>query len=155
MPDMRLFKSKGTKLEVYLRKLLFSRGLRYRTNVSSLPGSPDLVFPKFNAVIFIHGCFWHHHNCSIGHIPKSRQQFWQTKFKRTAQRDTKNLQSLAESGWRVLVVWECAIRPNPFFTIDDLTDFMECWLKGEGLPDEVTGLTPLPVLKLDIREVSK
>ncbi|RIZ56755.1 very short patch repair endonuclease [Vibrio sp. PID23_8] len=151
MPDMSQFPSKDTKLEVGLRKLIFSRGLRYRLHVRNLKGSPDLVFPKYKAVVFIHGCFWHcHENCAIAHIPKTNAQFWQAKFKRNRARDEEARVWLRDHGWRVLTIWECAVRTPRYFSLDDLLDFVECWLAGNAHSCELVGAEPLPLLRIDI-----
>lgn len=148
---MSQFPSKNTKLEVGLRKLIFSRGFRYRLHVHSLKGTPDLVFPKYKAVVFIHGCFWHHHeNCSRSHLPQSNQRFWLDKFERNRKRDRKSELWLVEHGWRVLTVWECAIRTPKHFNLDELLDFIECWLIGDAQSCQISGMEPLPVLPLSI-----
>lgn len=151
MPDMKLFKSKDTKLEVGLRKLIFSRGFRYRLHVRTLKGSPDLAFPKYRAVIFIHGCFWHcHGNCTKSHIPKRNRKFWLAKFRRNRIRDKEARCWLAEHGWRVLTIWECAVRNPSYFSLDDLLDFIECWLVSGAHSCQLSGAEPLPLLGIDI-----
>ncbi|MBY5949115.1 very short patch repair endonuclease [Photobacterium rosenbergii] len=151
MPDMSLFRSKNTKLEVGLRKLIFSKGFRYRLHVKSLKGSPDLVFPKYKAVIFVHGCFWHAHDeCRVSHIPKSNQAFWLEKFRRNRERDSRVKAWLELNGWRVLVIWECALGRSASFPVDDLIEFVCCWLSGGARSCEVGGWRPLPMLKFDI-----
>jgi len=152
MPDMSLFSSKNTKLEVGLRKLIFSRGFRYRLHVRGLKGTPDLVFPKYRAVVFIHGCFWHYHeNCPKSHVPKRNRRFWLAKFDRNRERDRAAECWLAEHGWRVLTVWECAVRTPRYFNLDELLDFIECWLVGGARSCQLSGAEPLPVLRLDIK----
>ena len=100
-----------TKPEVNFRKALFSRGFRYRLNVSSLPGKPDIVLPKWKAVVFVHGCFWHRHpNCRRASIPQTRTEFWQAKFRRNVANDKRNCERLLDLGWRVGIVWECALK---------------------------------------------
>ena len=90
-----------------VRRLVFSLGYRYRLHQSDLPGTPDLVFPGRRKVIFVHGCFWHQHECSRGVRPASNIEFWNTKLSRNVQRDQKNVYALTADGWSVLVVWEC------------------------------------------------
>ncbi|WP_413466654.1 very short patch repair endonuclease [Photobacterium sp.] len=149
---MRLYKSKNTGLEMNLRKLLFAKGFRYRIHDKRLPGTPDLVFPKYKAIIFLHGCFWHKHaGCSHGTIPKTNSAFWQSKFKRNKERDHTAFKQLIENGWRVLTVWECAFRSPKHFDADDLLSFIECWLTSDATSCEVSGLEPLPVLELSIQ----
>jgi DNA mismatch endonuclease, patch repair protein len=100
---------KNTGAEMLLRRALHGIGLRYRLHDHSLPGSPDLVFPRFRAVVFVHGCYWHSHGCSRSTVPKSRQEFWAEKFQANRARDERNVDSLVVQGWRVLTVWECAV----------------------------------------------
>ena len=109
--NMAHIPSKDTKPEEKVRKYLFSQGLRYRKNVKGLPGKPDIVLSKYHTVIFVNGCFWHaHKGCKWFVKPKSREDFWNSKFKYNSERDAKNYQALEELGWRVIVVWECEIR---------------------------------------------
>jgi len=108
--NMSQIKGKNSKPELIVRKYLFSQGLRYRVHVSSLPGKPDIVLRKYNTVIFIHGCFWHRHkNCPYCSTPKSNQQFWQDKFKRTIDNDVKHQKELKKSGWNLIIIWECEL----------------------------------------------
>ncbi|MGF1715902.1 very short patch repair endonuclease [Photobacterium chitinilyticum] len=149
MPDMRLFHSKNTKLEVDLRKFLFARGFRYRLHDKRLKGTPDLVFPKYKAVIFVHGCFWHaHENCSHASIPKTNTEFWLEKFAKNKERDEKAHKWLEDNGWRVLTLWECAIKYPQYFTLDDLLEYIECWLVGEAASCELLGSEKLPILNI-------
>lgn len=109
--NMSHIPSKNTKPEELVRKYLFSKGFRYKKNVSSLPGKPDIVLPKYKTVIFVNGCFWHaHQGCRWFVRPKSNADFWDAKFQYNTSRDQKNYQRLKELGWRVLIIWECEIR---------------------------------------------
>lgn len=109
--NMRAIRSKNTKPEVYFRKLLFSRGFRYRLHCSSLPGKPDLFFRKYNTAVFVNGCFWHHHQgCHYGYMPKTRQEYWISKFERNMKRDKKVCEELQEKGVRQLIIWECLLK---------------------------------------------
>ncbi len=104
-------KGKNTKPELVVRKYLHSRGLRYRLHAKDLPGKPDLVFPKFKAIVFIHGCFWHQHSgCKYATTPSSRKGFWAKKLSENAARDACQIAALTALGWRVFVVWECELR---------------------------------------------
>ena len=104
-------RSRNTKPEVYLRKLLFKKGYRYSLNKKGLPGTPDLYFRKYNTVIFVHGCFWHRHQkCKYAYMPKSNIEFWQEKFNNNIERDKRQLEELEKLYIRVLIVWECTIR---------------------------------------------
>ena len=108
---MRAVKSKDTKPELALRKALHALGYRYRLNVNDLPGKPDLVFPKYRTVIFVHGCFWHGHTCKRGkRIPKSNTTYWTEKIARNKARDKKNAAELRKLGWRVITIWECRLK---------------------------------------------
>lgn len=107
---MARIKSAHTRPEVALRKTLHNLGLRYRLNSATLPGKPDLVFPRYKAVVFVHGCFWHRHqNCNIATTPKSNTSFWVDKFSKNIARDERVSSLLRSLGWRVFVVWECEV----------------------------------------------
>lgn len=107
---MSRIRSKDTQPELALRKALHKQGFRYRLHGAGLPGKPDLVFPRYKTVVFVHGCFWHRHEgCSIATTPKSNTQFWTDKFERNVARDIRSQAMLEELGWRVFVVWECEL----------------------------------------------
>jgi len=109
--NMSRIRSTGTKPEEIVRKYLFSKGFRYRKNDKRYPGKPDIVLPKFKTVIFVNGCFWHgHQNCRYFVMPKSNIEYWQNKISRNIKRDKENDESLTDSGWRVLTVWECQLK---------------------------------------------
>lgn len=101
---------KNTKPEMLIRSLLHREGYRFRLHDKSLPGKPDIVLKRHGAVIFVHGCFWHRHRCHFFKWPKSRPEFWKDKLDRNHERDQENIRSLISLGWRVCIVWECAIR---------------------------------------------
>jgi DNA mismatch endonuclease (patch repair protein) len=105
--NMRAIRSKGMLPELTVRSLVHKLGYRFRLHRSELPGKPDLVFPSRRKVIFVHGCFWHSHKCKIAHVPKSNQDYWGPKLERNKARDTKNVDALNKSGWKILVLWEC------------------------------------------------
>ncbi len=108
---MGLIRGENTRPEMLVRKLTHGMGFRYKLHDKSLPGKPDLVFPKRRKVIFVHGCFWHmHSNCVNAKLPKSRPEFWTQKLERNRQRDFENIQKLTELGWSILVIWECEMR---------------------------------------------
>lgn len=108
---MSRVKSKDTRPEMVVRKLVFTAGYRYRLHVRSLPGSPDLVFSARKKVIFVHGCFWHRHEtCSLARMPKSRVEFWTEKLNGNKARDEHSRNALIHAGWEVLVVWECELK---------------------------------------------
>lgn len=109
--NMAAIRSKNTSPEIYLRKLLFTRGYRYRLNVSNIPGHPDLYLRKYNTAVFVNGCFWHRHEgCKFAYTPKSREEFWQKKFEANKRRDLQVRAELSQKGVRCLIVWECTIR---------------------------------------------
>ncbi|MEM9170600.1 MAG: very short patch repair endonuclease [Pseudomonadota bacterium] len=108
---MRAVKSKNTAPELKLRKALHALGLRYRLHGKDLPGSPDLVFPKHRTVVFVHGCFWHGHDCARGaREPKTNADYWRAKIARNRARDAAAQTALQRAGWRVVVVWACALK---------------------------------------------
>jgi len=108
---MAKVKSKGTKPEMLVRRLLFSMGYRYRLHDRSLPGNPDIIFKGKKKVIFVHGCFWHRHDgCPLARLPKSRLDFWIPKLEGNRERDTRTLHQLKSLGWEVLVIWECELK---------------------------------------------
>lgn len=102
---------KNTKPELLVRKYLHGRGLRFRLHVKKLPGKPDLVFPKYKTVVFVHGCFWHRHaGCKFATTPSTREHYWTNKLSENVARDSYQIAALGGLGWRVLVVWECELR---------------------------------------------
>lgn len=104
-------RSRNTKPEMVVRKFLHANGLRYRINVEVLPGTPDIVLPRWKVVIFVNGCFWHRHpGCRLAYTPKTRQAFWLEKFEKNVARDLAAVSDLKMAGWRVFVVWECTLR---------------------------------------------
>lgn len=131
---MARVRSRNTRPELTLRRALHARGLRYKLYDSALPGRPDLVFPRFRAVCFVHGCFWHRHDgCARTTTPATNREYWERKFERNVSRDSRNRTALLEAGWRVGVVWECALRPQE--RLDEVATDVERWLK-EGLSEE-------------------
>ena len=112
---MSHIRSVSTKPEVALRSALWRRGFRYRVNVKSLPGSPDIVLPKHRTVVFVHGCFWHaHKGCNIYHLPQTNTEFWQAKVTRNQERDQEVWRQLEAKGWSVIIVWECELMKARF-----------------------------------------
>lgn len=108
---MSKIRGRETAPEVAVRKFLFSEGFRFRKNVKKMPGTPDIVLPKYNTVIFIHGCFWHRHrNCKKAQLPETRSEFWGKKINENVERDKKNIRKLKEAGWKVIVLWQCQLK---------------------------------------------
>jgi DNA mismatch endonuclease (patch repair protein) len=122
---MQAVKSKNTAPELFLRKILHARGYRYRIHRRDLAGCPDLVFPSRRKVIFVHGCFWHGHDCPRGsRLPKSNLEYWGPKIARNRTRDKTNLTSLQAAGWKVCEVWECQLKEETGL-LDKLQFFLE------------------------------
>ena len=108
--NMSAIKSKNTKPEIKVRKVLHSMGYRFRLHSKNLPGSPDIVLPKYKTVIFVHGCFWHRHeNCKYASNPKTRKEFWESKFKANVKRDLEIQEKIKNIGWQSVVIWECEL----------------------------------------------
>ena len=127
---MRAVKSRDTGAEMAVRRLVYSLGYRYRLHRRDLPGTPDLVFPSRRAVIFVHGCFWHQHDCSRGaRIPKTRRDYWVPKLRGNQNRDRQHQDRLREMCWRVLVVWECDI-PDEVRLERRLCEFLDAYAAG-------------------------
>ncbi len=116
--NMSMIKGKNTKPEELVRKYLFSQGFRYRKNVRTLPGSPDIVLPKYKTVIFVNGCFWHgHKGCRYFVWPENNADFWREKITTNIQRDARKIALLEQAGWRVLVIWECELKKGKAETV--------------------------------------
>ena len=135
---------RDTGPEIRLRHALHRIGFRYRLNDKTLPGSPDLVFPRFGAVIFAHGCFWHAHGCRFSTAPSTRKKFWLEKFKTNRNRDKRNIDLLLSNGWRVLVVWECALKRNRNNAFTKLVSSIAKWLRSNRRKREI-GETVRPI----------
>ncbi|MER2023352.1 MAG: very short patch repair endonuclease [Stenotrophomonas sp.] len=108
--QMSRIRGANTKLEVLVRKALHARGFRYRLGGAGLPGRPDIVLPKHRTVVFVHGCFWHGHDCPLYRLPKTRPEFWEDKIDRNRARDKRVAAELKSLGWHVQIVWECSVR---------------------------------------------
>jgi DNA mismatch endonuclease (patch repair protein) len=128
--NMSRIRGRDTKPEMLIRRGLHAHGLRYRLHDRTLPGRPDLVFSKYHTVIFVHGCFWHAHGCALSKLPATRQYFWKRKLEGNAARDRRAIESLRADGWRVLVVWECALRGPRRMQIDSLLDSAARFVKS-------------------------
>lgn len=127
-------RSKNTRPEMALRRGLHALGFRYRLHARDLPGQPDLVFPGRRAVIFVHGCFWHGHDCNLFRQPRTRADFWQKKLSRNREVDAAASAALATSGWRQATVWECALRGPGRLGLDQVLERCAAWLVShEGM----------------------
>lgn len=130
----------NTKPELMVRRELFARGYRYRIHYKKLPGKPDIVFPKYSAVILVHGCFWHKHNCHLFKWPSTRAEFWRDKINRNIERDRKNEQKILDQGWRILIIWECALKGKTKRNVNDIAEISERFLKGNESCREISGI---------------
>ncbi|HWQ85783.1 very short patch repair endonuclease [Brevundimonas sp.] len=122
-------RGKDTKPELMIRKALHARGFRYRLHCD-LPGKPDICLPKHRAVIFVHGCFWHGHDCHLFKWPKTRPEFWEAKIKRNREVDAVSTAALLAGGWRVGAIWECALKGRTRVPLERVLDECEAWLTG-------------------------
>lgn len=132
-------RGKNTIPEITIRKGLHAKGFRFRLHVSNLPGRPDIVLPKFGAVVFVQGCFWHRHQCHLFKWPSTNTVFWRCKINRNATIDASNLTSLCELGWRVLYVWECALKGPDRREPEKLVDLIAAWVKSSSQFREIAG----------------
>jgi DNA mismatch endonuclease (patch repair protein) len=131
---MSRIKGKNTRPEMLVRQGLWRAGLRYRLHDRRLPGRPDLVLPRWHAVVLVHGCFWHQHaGCPYAAVPATRPEFWQQKLSGNRERDARAHDALLASGWRVAVVWECALKQDAERSIRTL----EQWVRGTGQTIEI------------------
>jgi DNA mismatch endonuclease (patch repair protein) len=120
---------RDTRPELIVRRGLHRRGFRFRVDVANMPGRPDLVLRKHHAVIFVHGCFWHRHEgCRFAYIPETRREFWQGKFEANLRRDKRNEAAIVSLGWRVAIVWECALEKR---TREGALNRIEAWLASD------------------------
>ncbi|MFN7092408.1 MAG: very short patch repair endonuclease [Allorhizobium sp.] len=123
-------RGKNTKPELMIRQALHARGFRYRIHGKDLPGNPDICLPKHRAVIFVHGCFWHGHECHLFKWPKTRPEFWAAKIARNRQVDSNAEAELLDTGWRVATVWECALKGRERLNLDEVIDRCADWFKA-------------------------
>ena len=143
-PDVRSRMMSGirgtdTIPELMLRKGLHALGFRYKLHDRNLPGKPDLVFPKYNAVLFANGCFWHAHDCHLFKWPKSREDFWRKKIGGNRERDKKIAAQLREKEWRILRVWECALKGRTKIDLGSILELSALWLRGNEQEMDIRG----------------
>ena len=129
---MAAIRGTNTKPELFIRHGLHARGFRFRLHDRKLPGRPDLVLPRYRAVIFVNGCFWHGHDCPLFRWPKTREEFWRNKISGNVERDQRNLATLKAAGWRIGIVWECALKGKHRLQTADVLDILCKWLNGDA-----------------------
>lgn len=128
---MAAVRARDTKPELMIRKALHASGLRYRLNVRNLPGKPDIVLPRHRAAVFVHGCFWHRHECDLFRWPESRTEFWRDKLNANAARDIKTAEALEKAGWRQAVIWECALKGRKKRDFQDTMQRLIAWIRSD------------------------
>jgi len=131
-------RSAHTKPELAIRKELHKRGFRFRLHSKSLPGTPDIVLPRYNAVIFLHGCLWHRHSCHLFKWPSTRPEFWRSKIERNVANDERAVAELKNLGWRVAIIWECSLK-GKLRKPDIVFRALDSWLRGRRSNLEVCG----------------
>lgn len=146
--NMRAIGTRDTAIEKRLAALLNESGFSYLVQDATLPGRPDFVLSDYGCIIFTHGCFWHHHHCALFKVPATRTEFWLAKIGNNVIRDKRDIARLMEQGWRVLVVWECALRGKRKLTDEALTERLEEWIcAGVGSAQiDTQGITPLTAI---------
>lgn len=132
-------RGKDTKPEMIIRRGLHALGFRYRLHDGRLPGRPDLILRSRKAVIFVHGCFWHGHDCHLFRLPGTRQEFWKAKIDGNRQRDRQAEANLRSGGWRVALIWECAMRGRGRIALDRILDDLATWLRGDSPVLDIRG----------------
>ena len=133
---MRRIRSKNSKPELLVRSHLHAKGFRFRLHNRKLPGTPDIVLPRYRTVILVHGCFWHRHlNCRYSTTPETNAQFWEAKFKRNVERDKQNIEELEHAGYEVIVLWECELKTKEVLTslVDSLDEKRRAFRLKESL----------------------
>ncbi|WP_315858575.1 very short patch repair endonuclease [Rhizobium leguminosarum] len=142
---MSRIRAKNTAPEWTVRRLLHSRGFRYQLHRSDLPGKPDLVLPRFRAAIFVHGCFWHGHACTLFRMPTTRTEFWSEKIAANRQRDANAISLLDELGWRSLWIWECALKGRGRLVESEVAEKVKAFLYGDAVLDEIGECRAFPI----------
>jgi DNA mismatch endonuclease (patch repair protein) len=131
-------RGRNTKPEILIRSLLHRQGFRFRLNARDMPGKPDIVLPRYRAVVFVHGCFWHGHSCRLFKLPGTRPDFWRAKIERNQNNDNRAKRELLADGWRVGVIWECALR-GAGKNIEGVAQSLAEWLRSDTPLIEVRG----------------
>lgn len=146
--NMSRIRGSDTKPELLLRRGLHARGFRFRLHRRDLPGRPDIVFPRCRGVIFVHGCFWHGHRCHLFKMPATRTDFWQSKISGNVERDLRAIDTLRQKGWRVLTVWECALRGRGQLDFNSVLQTIEQFLSGSECSLAIQGTACTPERRL-------
>lgn len=137
--QMSAIKSKNSKPELLLRHKIHALGYRYLIHDKRLPGTPDMVFPKYKAVILVNGCFWHGHDCHIFKWPKTRKEFWLSKITNNQRRDQQNIRKLNQHGWKVMIVWECALVGKSKRPLEEVAHAAINWIQFDSQNAEIKG----------------
>lgn len=137
---MARVRSRDTRPEMVVRRGLHARGFRYRLHVKDLPGKPDMVFRKYGAVVLINGCFWHGHDCQLYRFPKSNTSYWIPKIRGNIERDKRHMRALRERGWRILIIWECALKGRNKLPLVCVLDDSSRWLINGSQFQEIAGV---------------
>lgn len=135
-------RGKNTRPEMLIRRLLHGRGFRYRLHDKNLPGKPDIVLPRYRAVILIHGCFWHGHDCHLFKWPSSNVSFWDEKLTKNKSVDERSYHNLKVAGWRVLTIWECALKGKQRLSVEKIANDIVEWLNSSVSDVEIRGVNP-------------
>ncbi|PNG27654.1 very short patch repair endonuclease [Methylocella silvestris] len=133
-------RSTNTRPELAIRKALHANGFRYRLHPSNVPGKPDLAFPRYKVAVFVNGCFWHGHDCHLFRLPATRADFWSAKITRNRQRDEDVRKQLRKTDWRVLTIWECAIRGRESIGLSNVITDVSSWLQTGAENREIRGI---------------
>lgn len=137
--NMAAIRSSDSKAELLVRRGLHKQGLRFRLHYRGLPGTPDLVFPMHRAVVFVHGCFWHCHDCHLFKWPKTRAEFWRQKIGRNCENDEAAVSELRALGWRVAIVWECALKGRQRLDGQEVIRSLATWIRSDRVSLDVRG----------------
>lgn len=140
--NMSRIRGKDTKPEMLLRRGLHAEGFRYRLHARALPGRPDMIFPRHRAALLVHGCFWHGHDCALFRLPATRSEFWAAKIAANRVRDQQSEAALVACGWRVMTVWECALRGSGRKPLPEVIASCSAFIRGSRLCAELTSLLP-------------
>lgn len=134
-------RGRDTEPERLIRSALHRLGFRFRLYPTDVPGRPDLVLPRYSATLFVHGCFWHGHDCGLFRLPGTRRQFWQAKIRRNTERDAEVARLLEQQGWRQLTIWECAFRGPDSIGLEETVRRTAGWITSRRARDEIRGRT--------------